>query len=188
MNSEYNDYMQLSRGLPLLLRIKCRRGLTFLEALIVMIVIAILTVLAIPSFITYIQEHRLTLTAESMFSVMQYARSEATKRNATIYVSLQTGDSWCYGVGTTSSCACATANTCDLGVTQAPQAQQTSLSTTNITGNAFQFEGSRGAANVNNGKITFTTYGQSTSITVLITQLGDIQLCSSTISGYQTCP
>lgn len=162
-------------------------GVTFLEMLITIILIAIVAVIAVPTFMTFIKERRLTMTAENLFGAMQAARSEAMKRNATVYVSFQTGDSWCYGVNTGSNCTCTTTSSCNLGTGQAPQAQQTSLSTSGLSSNSFQFESSRGASNVSDGRITLTIYGQSSSITVLIDQIGNIKLCSS-ISGYTACP
>jgi len=162
-------------------------GLTLIEALMVLAVIIILTVIAVPSFISFFQERRLTLTAENMLYALQVARSEAIKRNTTVYVSFQTGDNWCYGINTGSSCTCSNPASCNLGTASAAQSQQVTLTTTGIGGANLQFEGSRGASNVNGAKVTFTLYGQSTSISVLIPVLGSLQLCSS-ISGYQVCP
>jgi Tfp pilus assembly protein FimT len=179
--------MQLSRGLPPLEWFKTNSGVTILEALIVMMIIIIVTIVAVPTFISFIQERRLTLTAENLLASMQYARTEAIKRNTNVYISFQTGDNWCFGINTGSSCTCTTPSSCNLGATLAPQTQQLNLSTTNLNSNSFQFEGSRGASTISNGKITFTLYGQTDSISLLIGQLGNLQLCSS-ISGYPLCP
>lgn len=159
-------------------------GLTLLEALTVVIIIAVLIIIAVPSFITHVRERRLIMTADNVYSLVVLARSEAIKQNATIYVSVQTGSSWCVGVNSGSACTCATPSSCNLGTISAPNTQL-SLSTTAITGNNFQFESTRGASNVSNGKITFDN-GTAT-ITVLIKSLGNVSLCSS-VSGYQTCP
>jgi type IV fimbrial biogenesis protein FimT len=180
--------MQLSKGLPLLPWIKANEGFTILEMIIVFIIAIILTLMAIPSFITFVQEHRLKKTAENAFVALQYARSEATKSNSTVYVTFATGDNWCYGINTGSSCTCSTASSCNRGATQAGQTQQIDLSTTNLVSNSFQIDGTRGATNISNGKITFTLYGQSTSISILIGSQGNIQLCSPSFSGYQACP
>jgi type IV fimbrial biogenesis protein FimT len=181
------NYMQLFGKLLLLPTIKSHLGITTLELLIVVIIITILTLVAVPSFNTFLQNHRLMMTADNTFASMQYARSESIKRNTTVFVTFQTGDSWCYGLSTGSSCNCSIANACNLGSTSAPQAQQISFSTTGLVSNGFQIEGSRGAANVSGAKITMTLYGQSTSISVIVNQLGNYQLCSS-MSGYQACP
>lgn len=164
------------------------KGVTILETLVVLTIVVILSIIAIPSLFTFLQGRRLTLTAESMFNAIQMARSEAIKRNATIYVSFHTGDSWCYGIGTASTCNCSTPNTCDIATDAAPTAQQITLSTGGLSSNAFQFEGTRGASNVTNGTITLTLYGGTTAMSIVIYNLGSILLCSSTVSGYQTCP
>ena len=162
-------------------------GLTLLESLSALVVVVILTAMAVPSFMTFLQERRLTLTAENLLYALETARSEAIKRNTSVYVSFQTGDNWCYGINTGSNCSCSTPSSCNLGAVSASASQQISLSTTGITSSNFQFEGSRGASNVNNALVTLTLYGQTTSISVLIPILGNLQLCSS-MSGYGACP
>lgn len=168
--------------------IRKQDGINFYEVIAVLIVTAILAAAAVPAFLGFIQEHRVSMTGENIAGALQYARSEAIKRNATVYVSFQTGDSWCYGINTGSNCTCSTPSGCNLGAGQAPQAQQTSLSLSGISSNTIQFDGSRGAANVSSGKVTITLYGQTSDISVLIGVLGSITLCSSTISGYTACP
>jgi type IV fimbrial biogenesis protein FimT len=180
-------YMQLWKGLPLLAWTKKNLGINFFEVLIVMAIIVILTVIAIPSFITFTQKQRLISTTNNLFAALQLARSEAMKRNTAVFVSFQTGDNWCYGVNTGSNCTCSTPSSCNLGTMSAAQSQQNTLSTTGLSSNAFQFEASRGATNISSGVITMTVYGQATSISLLISQLGTIQLCSS-LGGYQACP
>lgn len=180
--------MGIHRGLLLLGSMHKILGINMLEVIAALLIMTILAAAAVPSFLSFIQEHRLTLTAENFATALQYARSEAIKRNATIYVSFQTGDSWCYGINTGSSCTCSTPSGCNLGTNQAPQSQQTSLSLSGISSNTIQFDGSRGAANVSNGKITLTVYGASTDISILVSVLGNISFCSSTIGGYSTCP
>ena len=174
------NYIQLFGKLPHLTTIKDKLGVTTMELLIVMV--------AVPSLLSFSQNNRLKMTADNLFAALQLARSEAIKRSATIYVSIRTGDNWCYGFGTGSGCNCATANTCNLGTTAAPQTQQISLSSTGISGNAFQIEGTRGAANVSGAKILMTLYGQSVAVGLVINQVGNMYLCSSSFSGYQTCP
>lgn len=179
--------MQLFGKLLLLPTIKHYLGITLLELLIVIIIITILTMIAVPSLNTFLQNHRLIFTANNLFVAMQYARSEAVKRNTTVYVTFQTGDSWCYGINTGSSCNCTTPSSCNLGTGAAATPQQISLSTTGLTSNTFQLESSRGAANVNGALVTLTLYGQTPAISLEIYQLGDFQLCSSTMSGYSAC-
>ena len=162
------------------------QGVTFIELIVVLAVIAILATLAVPQFLSLVQNNRLSGTAENLYYSLQNARSEAIKRNATIYVSFQTGDTWCYGINTGSACNCAVPTGCDLGTVSAPASQQISFSTTGLTSNTLQFEGTHGAANAS-GSITMTLYGQSTLITVSVGRLGNLQMCSTGISGYIGC-
>src|SRR5690349_11221133 len=108
-------------------------AITLLEALIVMIITIILTIAAVPAFMQFLQEHRVIMTADSVFAAMQYARSEAIKQNTTVYISFQTGDTWCYGINTGSSCNCSIPSTCNLGTGAAPSAQQVTLSVSGLT-------------------------------------------------------
>lgn len=167
--------------------VRTKFGLTSLELIIVILIVAILTAVAVPSFITFLQNHRLMMTADNLFVAMQHARSEAIKRSATIYVTFQTGDNWCYGFSTTSGCSCSVAGSCNLYSATAPASQQISFSTSGLTGNTFQIEGSRGAANVSGATVTMTLYGQTSYMALQIGQLGDFQLCSNYLSGYIAC-
>lgn len=169
-----------------MLRIKNHQGISLFELLIILSIAIILALVAIPTFISLVQSHRLASTAENLYYALQYARSEAIKRNTTVYVSYQTGDSWCYGINSGSSCNCSIANNCGLATYSAPASQQLSLSATGFTGNALQFEGTHGAANVS-GTLTFTIYGKSTLITITVGRLGNLQTCATGLSGYTAC-
>lgn len=169
-----------------MLSIRRCKGITLLELMVVLAITVILTVMAVPNFLTLIQNHRVIGTTENLYYVLQYARSEAIKRNATVYVSFQTGDTWCYGLNTGSSCDCSAANACNLGAYSYTSAGVLSLSVTGFTGNVLQFEGTHGAANAG-GSATFTLYGQSKLITINVGLLGNLQMCSTGISGYAAC-
>ncbi len=165
---------------------QCVQGFTLIELIVTLIIIVILTLVAIPLFTSLIQEHRVIGQAENLYYSLQYARSEAVKRNATIYVSFSTGSSWCYGLNVGSACNCTIANNCGLETVSAPAAQETSLSTSGLTNNAISFEGTHGAAS-STGSITFTVYGGTSLITISIGTMGGLQMCSTGIGGYQAC-
>jgi type IV fimbrial biogenesis protein FimT len=168
------------------INLKALFGVTLVELILVLAVVVILTLIATPGFITLIQNYRLSTTSEALYNALQFAKSEAVKENATIYVSFQTGDTWCYGINANSACDCSTASNCGLGATSAPAAQQLSLSATGLTNNAISFEPIRGAANAA-ASVTYTIYGQSTLIRTSISLLGNLQICSTGISGYTAC-
>jgi type IV fimbrial biogenesis protein FimT len=160
------------------------KGLSLIELMIVLIVTVILTVIAVPSFKQFMQRYRLVTTIQSIYYNLQYARSEAVKRNATVYISFVTGSNWCYGISTGSACTCTTPSGCTLG-TYTPTNSLTTLSLSSGFP-SFNFQGSRGAASAA-GTITLTVTGGSSSMGIDVGTLGNIQICSNTISGYPTC-
>jgi prepilin-type N-terminal cleavage/methylation domain-containing protein len=165
-----------------------QHGFTLFELLMVLMITVILCVLALPSFLTFFREYRATATGQTLLYNLQYARGEAIKRNANVYVTFSTTDPWCYGINVGSACACTTANSCSLGTFNAAKAQDFTLSGTGLTSNSLIFEGTRGATT--NGKtiITFTVYGQTPAMSVEVTAIGNMLMCSANISGYPTCP
>jgi type IV fimbrial biogenesis protein FimT len=150
------------------------QGYTIFELLIVLAIVLILSVVSFPLLNRTIQKYRLTTATEQLYNVFQYARNEAVKQNANIYVSFNTGDSWCYGVNLNSACNCTVAGNCSLGVYSAPK------------GGSIYFEGTHGAANAS-GSVTYTLYGGSTLMTISIGRLGNLRICSTGLSGYTAC-
>jgi type IV fimbrial biogenesis protein FimT len=161
-------------------------GTTLVELMVVLTIVIILTMISIPLFTSFLQNYRLKAETENLFNTLQYARTEAIKRNSNIYLSFTTGDSWCYGMNTNSACNCNIANNCNLGATSFTKPQQLSLSTTGMSGNSLYFESIHAFAN-SSSSATFSLYGQSNSITINIGRSGSLQLCSNSISGYSTC-
>ena len=156
-----------------------------IELMLIVIVIGVLTIIAVPNFIAFMQRYRLVTTTQSIYYNLQYARSEAVKRGATVYVSFQTGSNWCYGLNTGSACSCTTPSGCNLGTFTPPSSQLTTLSlSTGFTG--FNFEGTRGGASAA-GTITLTVTGGTTSMGIDVGTVGNLQICSSNVSGYPAC-
>ncbi|MGZ5184038.1 MAG: GspH/FimT family pseudopilin [Caldimonas sp.] len=67
-----------------MLRRRSERGFSLVELATALTIIAILTMLGMPSFSEYIQNARLGATAQSFYSGLNVARSEAIRRNATV--------------------------------------------------------------------------------------------------------
>lgn len=61
-------------------------GFTLVELLITMVIAVILATVAVPSFSSYIDNQRVRAGAQDLYSALQYARSEAVKRNADVVV------------------------------------------------------------------------------------------------------
>lgn len=161
-------------------------GLTLTEMLVTIFILVILTVTAVPSVISFMNNHRLAATSDTLYYNLQLARMEAMKRNTTVYVSFVTGSNWCYGLNAGSTCNCSTAGSCGLGTITPPNATQSTLSASGYGSNYISFESSHGAAN-NSGSLTLTLYGSSSLITLSIGRFGNVTMCSTGISGYKAC-
>lgn len=160
-------------------------GFSLYELILVMVITAIIAVVATPSLINYLQERRLIGTTMQLYYALQEAKTEAIKNNTLIYVSFQTGSSWCYGLNSGSNCNCSTANSCAIGTTQAPSGGLITLVATGLSNNAVQFDPRQGAAS---GSVTMTfTNNQGIAMTVEIGLLGSITVCSSQVEGYSGC-
>lgn len=60
------------------------RGVTLIELVVVMAVVALITVLSVPSFTAWMINARIRTTAEAMQAGLQLAKSEAVARNARV--------------------------------------------------------------------------------------------------------
>lgn len=81
------------------------RGVTLIELMIGLAIVAIVLALGVPSFSVWIQNSRLRNAAESILSGMQLARAEAVTRNAPVRFVLGTGSEWTVGcVNATATC------------------------------------------------------------------------------------
>lgn len=160
-------------------------GITLIELLMGLAIFAILTMIAIPSIIPLVKKHRLVTISENLYYHLQYARTEALKKNTSIYVSFVTGDNWCYGINAGNNCNCTVDGNCALGAVRADSSQKNTLSAVGYSTDVI-FESSHGWAN-NSGSLTFTEYGGSNLITINIGKLGSTQMCSIGITGYSAC-
>ena len=183
-------------------------GFTLIEMIATVAVLAILVTVGIPSFQETIDKRRLTGAAEQLYGDLQYARSEAIKRNANVFVTFTgSGTTWCYGMSaTTATCNCTTANSCALDgvekVVNQTGFRNISLGVSNITNNNLNFEPRRGLVSMNNnalpivtGEIEFTSnHGASNEkeLRLEVSRLGRVKMCSPSgnenVSGYPTCP
>lgn len=164
-----------------------RKGITLIELMVVLTIATILTLVSIPVFTGLVERYRLIGAAEELYASLQYARTEAVKRNTSVYVSFVTGDTWCYGINTGSACDCTNPTSCNLGVKSAPDPQQLTLSATGLSSGSIFFNSIHGGSASGSATITYNIYGGSSLITASINRLGSIQLCATGISGYQAC-
>ncbi|HNU65223.1 MAG TPA: GspH/FimT family pseudopilin [Thiobacillaceae bacterium] len=70
-------------------------GFTMIELLITIVVAAILMTVAIPSFLDFVRNNRLTAQANDLVLGLTYARSEAVKRGVRVTVCSRQNDTTC---------------------------------------------------------------------------------------------
>ena len=93
---------------------KAGRGLTLLELVIALAVLAVLSTLALPSMQSRVARARLHSAAEALAADLAQARFEAARRGQALHLEVTTGPAWCWAVATTPGCACAQAQPCQL--------------------------------------------------------------------------
>ena len=74
-------------------------GLTLLECLLAVAVMAILTVLAVPAFLDLLVRRSVLVTAEALVGDLRFARSEAIKRGTQVSVCRSANGSACSATG-----------------------------------------------------------------------------------------
>lgn len=178
-------------------RLSTQSGFTLMELMIVVVIVGILLAIALPSFSDSIDRNRLRAITNTLYGDLQFAKSEAIKRNQpmTVDFTVTNATTWCYGLklGSGATCDCtvtnvAAANACAIdsvlkvvnntddypGIVMTPSAD-------------FVFDNVRGTATAGNVLLT-SARGKTTQLFVNI--LGKIHSCSASgstnVSGYST--
>lgn len=73
-----------------------QHGFTLVELVLTVVIIGVVVAFGIPSFQSFMQQSRVKSGAQSLFSALVYARSEALKRNEPVYV-YPNGGNWSDG-------------------------------------------------------------------------------------------
>jgi type IV fimbrial biogenesis protein FimT len=83
-----------------------QRGLTAVELVVALAVLALLATIALPSFGSLLGRQRLVATAEALAADLSLARFQAAQSGHPLHVVLQPGDDWCWAVARTPDCDC----------------------------------------------------------------------------------
>lgn len=176
-----------------------QRGLTAIELMVTVAIVAIIVSLAAPSFSSFIAKRRIEGVMTELVTDLQYARSEAVQRNANVRLTLGTG---CYVVhlasATTASCTQSSKSiipaAAELKTVQL--ATDTTVQLSGGDGLAYvEFDYIRGSASFNGtdaltGKVAGASTIGSWQLTANVQPVGRVRLCSpnGSVSGYSsTC-
>ena len=77
-----------------------QRGVTLIELMVAVTLVALVMMLALPSFSEAMQNRQIRSAAESIRSGLQAARTEALRRNRLVTFQMQTGTGWQIGCDT----------------------------------------------------------------------------------------
>lgn len=130
------------------LRIR-QRGATLVELMIVVVVLGILTAIAVPSFKEMTANQRVKAAANDLLASLHFARSEAIKRNSSVYVVASGGangwaDGWAVTTGTGdtyAACSGATPPTSCLCVQPPMRSMTVSLNNAGLTSITYLRDG-----------------------------------------------
>lgn len=158
------------------------RGLTLMELIVTVAILAILVALAVPSFNAFLAKGRLSGAAEALAQDLQLARSEALRRNDDVRLSFSPGAAWCYGsVAGTTACDC-TQGSCTLRRVDNSDYAGVTITSVTFGGNTATFTARQGLGNA--GAVEFNhpnagTLRVSLGTTGQSDPAGQVRICST---------
>lgn len=158
------------------------RGLTLLELMIVLAMLAVVSSLALPSFGAAAQRARLKNSAEILAADLAEARFQAAQRGQSLFVDFQAGSDWCWAVATAPGCACGSAQPCQLKTVRASDHPGIKL----LEPQATAFDPS-GAAVVVGSAVFESARGERLRVNTSL--LGRTSVCAAgaPVPGYGAC-
>jgi len=155
-----------------------QNGFTLIELMVIIAVLGVIAAIALPSFQSTLDRRNLVAAANDIFAGLQYARSEAIKRNQEIEFQFDAA-AWCYGIsdpGNGCDCDASPANCTVDGqqkVVTGDNFRNISLSVNDFGATSFVFEPRRGFPS-RNGSFELIAGGQSR--TVALNGLGRVRV------------
>jgi type IV fimbrial biogenesis protein FimT len=197
-------------GLPMRLRNPSRKsGFTLIELMVTLAVAAILLVVAVPSFVEFIDKARLKGVADGVVDFVNDARVESVKQGTDVAVAFGgTITAWCVGanaavistanpgdavIPAAIPCDCSTASSCTIG------GQQKAFETASIKGvelsaipASVTFDSRLGTVkSLGTTTATLSSPQKMFDLRLTVSPLGHVGLCvptgSRAISGYSSC-
>lgn len=172
------------------------RGVTLIELMVVVAILAILLMVATPSFTDFLARKRVEGALTELTADLNFARSEAVVRNTNVSVTFGSG---CYVIHTTgstaTSCAQSGAPTLGTGAIQIKLVQLDAASTVSFSPNdsmtSLTFDSLRAMATSNgtdttSGSVNINSSVGSWQLRVSVMRMGRTQACSpnSSFTGH----
>ena len=159
-----------------------QRGLTLLELVIAIALVAVLASLALPSMSARLDRQRVVSAAETLAADLNEARFEAARQGRTMHLLAQGGPAWCWSVATLAACPCGQAQACELRAST--PLQQAGIAT--LEGSSLRIT-PQGRPEVP-GAITLQSR-RGLRLRVEVQALGRAHVCSAgpPVPGYPAC-
>lgn len=187
---------------------RIQKGVTVLELMISMAVLAGILATAVPNYSKFVAKRKTAGAVETLHAYIENAKMESIKRNQPVTVRFRNtydGSKWCFGATLgTAACNCVTTNTgsadhCDIdGVdTKLWYSDMGSVDLGNIDTFAggekvFTFDPARGMLSnpADSGSFELVSSDNEYKVKISVNGLGRIQMCtdsSHSLVGYKEC-
>lgn len=164
-------------------------GFTLIELMVTIAVMSIVALFAAPALQSLVDKTRLQGATDRLYADMQFARSEAVRRNTSVSISFSTGSNWCYGIHAGSACDCNTANACNIKTVSSSEFSGVALNGATFSGSSTTFNPVRGTLSSSGLARLQSPGGRQTCVQMSL--IGQIGLCSpagaGNLGGYPTC-
>ncbi len=167
------------------------RGLTLIELLLALTIVAIVATTSLPSMRALIERQQLRGAVNDLHAELLNARREALRRNTPVSLSFRRdegGAPWCYALSDDGPCDCFEADACTLSgaarrITRGDGFGAVALVTNFTPLHTATFQPARGTANA--GTATLSIGGRR--VEVRLSALGRVRVCSDDVTDYPPC-
>lgn len=165
-------------------------GLTLIELLLVIAVLAIIVTSGLPSLGALLDRQQLRGAANDLHAEFLNARMEAIRRNVPVSVAFTTGDDgdWCIALSDSGPCDCLERRDCALEgapprITGSDQFRRIYVTTNFTPGDTATFRPARGTANAGTARLRVDDH----QVEIRLSTLGRVRICSNDLDEYPSC-
>ncbi|WP_414828006.1 GspH/FimT family pseudopilin [Alteromonas sp. H39] len=171
---------------------KRQKGLTLLELMITIAIVAIVVTLGAPSILTAQRNLALSGAVENSYFALQQARSHAVRQSSDILVDFSDNAGWCIGTTDQGDCDCNVAASCTVdGVEQVLSSEDfPHIQMQNVNFGADDqavFDGTRGLSIGSAGTLEFNDGNRTARLS--LNDVGRVSICvvAGDLGNYEPC-